>query len=358
VSSPAAPSRALSRTVLLVEGSFNVHAAKTASCFLRYRPEEVVAILDSTNRGRTAQDVVGFGGAVPIVGSIEEALPLRPDRLLIGIAGPGGKLPVSWRPMLLRALEAGLDLWGGLHDFLSADPVLVEAARRCGRKLVDLRAVPDDLSTPNGSRAAVKVPVITAVGSDCNVGKMTVTWEIARQAEQRGLRYAFVATGQTGVLLNHGRGLAVDRVISDFVAGAMERIVVEAATGADAILVEGQGSLIHPFYSGVTLGLLHGSAPDALLLCHVAGRKAVRHAEHIAIPSLQRLRAIYEEAAGWIKPARVLGVSLATHQLDERGAREALRAAAAETGLPVEDTVRWPDGSLLDACERFRRNAV
>jgi uncharacterized NAD-dependent epimerase/dehydratase family protein len=279
---------------------------------------------------------------------------MRPDRLLVGIAGPGGKLPASWRPQLLRALEAGLDLWGGLHDFLSADPVLVEAAHRLGRRLVDLRAVPDDLSTPNGSRGTVRAPVITAVGSDCNVGKMTVTWELTRQAERRGLRYAFVATGQTGVLLNLGRGLAIDRVISDFVAGAMERIVVEAASDAQAILVEGQGSLIHPFYSGVTLGLLHGSAPDALLLCHVAGRTAVRHAEHIAIPSLTRLRAIYEEAAGWIKPARVIGVSLATHHLGEAAAKEALRAAAEETGLPVEDTVRWPDGSLLDACERFR----
>lgn len=342
--------------VVLAEGAFDVHHAKTACVLLRYKPEQIAAVIDSRCAGSTVRDIVGFGGHVPVVADLRSALRYGPNRLLIGIAPAGGKLPDAWRAVLLDALAAGLDLYSGLHTFLSDDPQLAAAALNAGRALVDLRAVPDDLSTPNGSRANVRVPVILTVGSDCNVGKMTVCWELVRRAAADGRSYAMAATGQTGRLLT-GEGFAIDRVIADYVAGAAERLVCEAANGQELILVEGQGSLLHPFYSGVTLGLLHGSLPDAMILCHVAGREKMRGCNMPICNDLGRLRNVYEDAASWLKPAPVIGIAIATHLLREEDARFAIEVAARETGLPVEDPIRFPTGALYHACEAWRRRA-
>lgn len=338
------------RWVALAHGCLDRHDAKTAVALLRYRPTSVVAVLDEANAGRVVEDVLGFGGPVPIVATLEQAAAFSPNRLLVGSAPAGGKLPSGWRCILLEALERGLDLWSGLHTFLAEDAELAERAERAGRRIVDLRAVPADLSTPAGLRAGCSSPVILTVGSDCNVGKMTVSWELALAARRQGLDARFVATGQTGVLLA-GEGIAVDRVISDYVAGAAELLVVSAG-GAELILVEGQGSLIHPFYSGVTLSLLHGSQPDAMILCHVCTRREVRHSPGQLIPPLPRLVEIYEDAAAWVKPARVVGVGLATYGLSADEARRELERAEQETDLPAEDVVRFPSGALLEACRR------
>jgi uncharacterized NAD-dependent epimerase/dehydratase family protein len=230
------------RFVVLVEGSLGVLDAKTAAVLLRYAPESVAALLDTTRAGTTAQDALGYGGAVPIVASVEQAMAHRPDALLVGIAPVGGLLPDAWRAVLVEALDQGLDLWAGLHTFLADDPVLARHAKERGRELVDLRRVPETLPVASARVREVSARVTLTVGSDCNVGKMTAAWEVARLL---GERAAFVATGQTGILLA-GRGLAVDRVVSDFVAGAAEALVLDAAPGHDHVLVEGQGSLIHP----------------------------------------------------------------------------------------------------------------
>jgi uncharacterized NAD-dependent epimerase/dehydratase family protein len=346
---------ALPAWLLLAEGSFDVHGAKTATSLIRYRPEEVVAVLDSTKAGRTVGEILGFGGSIPIVAALAEGMALAPtpNRLLVGISPPGGRLPESWREVLRRALDHGLDLDSGLHFHLGRDPELAALAGERGASIVDLRLPPADLSTPTFARKDLGVPVVLTVGSDCNVGKMTAMVELERQALERGRRYRFAATGQTGILLA-GSGIAVDAVISDFVAGAAERLTVDAARDADLVLVEGQGSLIHPFFSGVTLGLLHGAQPDAMILCHVLGRGEIRYCAGYAIPSLSRLVEIYEEAAAWMRPCRVVGVALATHHVAAAEARDEIERAAAETGLPVEDPVRLPSGALLEACESLR----
>jgi uncharacterized NAD-dependent epimerase/dehydratase family protein len=343
--------------VVLADGAFDVHHAKTACVLLRYKPEQVAAIIDSRYAASTAHDVVGFGGDVPVVADLRAALQYSPNRLLIGIAPAGGKLPDAWRAVLLDALAAGLDLYSGLHTFLQDDPQLVQAALAAGRSLVDLRAVPDDLSTPNGSRANVRVPVILTVGTDCNVGKMTVCWEVVRRAAAAGRSYAMASTGQTGRLLT-GQGFAIDRVIADYMAGATERIVCEAAPGQELVLVEGQGSLLHPMYSGVTLGLLHGAQPDAMILCHVAGRHHMRSCDTPISNDLARVRRLYEDAAAWVKPAPVIGMAIATQHLSEDDARATLDAAARQTGLPAEDVIRFPTGVLYDACEAWRTRAA
>ncbi len=344
------------RFAVLVEGSLGVLDAKTAVALLRYAPGSVSVLIDRATAGRTAQDVLGLGGAVPVVATLEEALASRPDALLVGIAPVGGRLPEEWRAILLEALEQGLDVWAGLHSFLTDDPALVARARERGRRLVDLRAVPESLPVAQARVRGVSAHVVLTVGSDCNVGKMTAAWELQRALEVLGVRSVFVATGQTGILLA-GRGLAVDRVIADFVAGAAEALVLDAARDHDVVIVEGQGSLIHPGYSGVTLSLLHGALPHTMILCHQATRPRIRHGD-VVIPPLGELARRYEDALAPIRPGRVVAVALNTWGLEPAAARLALDNAARTSGLPTCDPVREGAAALADAVMAARAGAV
>ena len=335
------------RFVVLVEGSLGVLDAKTAVALLRYAPESVAALLDSTRAGTTAHEALGFGGAIPVVGTLEAALAHAPDALLVGIAPVGGRLPEAWRTVLLAALDAGLDLWAGLHTFLADDPELAVRARARGRRLVDLRAVPLELPVAAARVRGVAAHVVLTVGSDCNSGKMTAAWELHRGLLARGVRSVFVATGQTGILLA-GRGLAIDRVISDFTAGAAEALVLEAAAGHDVVVVEGQGSLLHPGYAGVTLSLLHGALPHSMILCHQATRTRIRHG-NVPIPPLPDLVRRYEDALAPIRPGRVVAAAIATFDLDDDEARFALEGQARTLGLPVTDPVRHGVAPLVEA---------
>jgi uncharacterized NAD-dependent epimerase/dehydratase family protein len=339
----------------IADGMFGVITAKTAVSAIRYLPERVVGVFDSTARARTVEEVLGFGGAIPIVRTFAEGLALKPQAILIGVAPRGGRLPEEWRGWLETAIDRGLEIWSGLHTYLSDDADLAARAQAKGARIVDLRRPPEELPVSNGRARDVDALVVLTVGSDCNSGKMTATVELERGLEAGGVRSRFVATGQTGILLAGG-GIAVDAVLGDFIGGATERLVVEAAREADVVLVEGQGSLIHPGYSGVTLGLIHGSCPAAMILCHQASRKLVGeyhgNSAWIPIPPLQELIRINEEAAALVHPSRVIGVALMTYDLPEGAARDAVRRAEDETGLPATDPVRFGVGPLVKVIER------
>ena len=255
------------RYAVLAEGCFD-EDAKTATGVMRYSDSPTVAIIDSTRAGTVAADhVPGLAQDVPVVADVEAAMGHNPTTLLIGVAPAGGKLPPDFRRSILQAIERGLDVESGLHEFLSDDAEISAAAERAGVGLRDLRRVPDGLDVPTGANIAAKTHTVLTVGSDCALGKMTVCLELHREARRRELASVFVPTGQTGIAIA-GWGIAVDQVVSDFVAGAAEQLVIEgqARGGEGAILwIEGQGSLNHPYYSGVTLGLLHGSAPHAMV---------------------------------------------------------------------------------------------
>jgi uncharacterized NAD-dependent epimerase/dehydratase family protein len=253
---------------------------------------------------------------------------------------------------LLRAcVEAGLDIENGLHVFLADDPELGALAAARGVELRDLRRPPAGVSTATGQNLAVDATIVLTVGSDCAIGKMTVSCELDLEARRRGVKSVFVATGQTGIAIS-GWGIAVDAVVADFIAGAAERLVVEGAErGGEVLWVEGQGSLIHPVYSGVTLGLYHGSAPHLLVLCHEAGKTEILGAgggPH-PIPPLRELVELHERMALPARPARVVAIALNTRELGEDEARAAIAAAEAETGLPADDPVRYGAAKLVDA---------
>jgi uncharacterized NAD-dependent epimerase/dehydratase family protein len=266
----------------------------------------------------------------------------------VGVAVAGGRLGPEWRAILRDAVEAGLDVEAGMHEFLADDPELAPLARERGVELRDLRRPPDDLSVPTGENLLHPANVVLTVGSDCAVGKKTMALELHLEAERRGERSVFVPTGQTGIMIA-GWGIAVDAVVSDFLAGAAERLVVEGAARGDLLWVEGQGALLHPQFSGVTLGLFHGAAPHALVLCHAAGQTEIEGVPGHAIPPLTRLVELYEEVALPVRPAPVAAIALNTSLLDEAEARAAVAAAEDETGLVADDPVRFGAGRLVDA---------
>jgi uncharacterized NAD-dependent epimerase/dehydratase family protein len=333
------------RYLLLAEGfSADPHYGKTMRGLLRYRRDDVVAVLDSTRAGESEE-------GVPVVGSVEDALALGPTIALVGVATQGGRFPPEWVAILRACVEHGLDIENGLHVFLSDDPDLRALAAERGVELRDLRRPPAELSTATGENLSVDATIVLTVGSDCAIGKMTVSLELDLEARRRGVHSVFVPTGQTGMVIA-GWGIAVDAVVADFIAGAAERLVVEGHDrGGELLWVEGQGALLHPVYSGVALGLYHGSVPHLLVLCHEAGRAEIEGAgggPH-PIPPLGELVDLHERLALPARPARVVAIALNTRALSEAEARAVIEAAEDETGLPADDPVRFGAAKLVNA---------
>lgn len=330
------------RLLILAEGySGDPHYGKTARGVIRYGPDPVVALLDSERAGET-QD------GIPIVGAVDDALRFEPTHALVGVATQGGRFPPAWRELLRTCIGKGLHVVSGLHEFLADDPELVELARRHDVTLTDLRRPPEDLNVPTGENLTHGAKVVHTVGSDCAIGKKTMALELDLEARRRGLASVFVPTGQTGIAIA-GWGIAVDAVVADFLAGAGERLVVEGATRGDLLWVEGQGAICHPLYSGVTMGLLHGCAPHALVLCHAAGTTEIEGCPGHPIPPLPELVETYERISLPARRARVVAIALNTVGLSDGEARAAAARIEAETGLTAGDPVRFDAGPLLDA---------
>ncbi|HEY7591099.1 MAG TPA: DUF1611 domain-containing protein [Candidatus Limnocylindrales bacterium] len=341
------------RLVILTEGQFADHYAKTAFGVIRYGPHAVSAVLDSSIAGRNVSEWLP-GHDIPVVATLDEALALepRPTALLIGIAPTGGKLPQAWRATILAAIRAGLDVHSGLHLFLGDDPEFAAAARDHGVEIVDYRRPPDRHETSVGRRHLPGKRVILTVGTDCGIGKMSVTLELRRSALAAGDRAVFVPTGQTGIMIE-GWGVAVDRLIADFLQGTCEWLIEQAEERGDWILVEGQGSLDHPAYSSVTLGLIHGTTPQAMVMVHKPGLRE-HDFEHPAgtsfpIKPLPDFIRTHETVAALVAPSKVVAVALNTSLLDEAAARRTIEEIAAETGLPADDPFRFGADRLWPA---------
>ena len=331
------------RYLILAEGrSGDPHYGKTMRGVVRYGADQVVAIVDSERAGEVYE-------GIPIVGAVADAASFEPTTALVGVATQGGRFPPAWRELLKACIAKGLDLENGLHEYVTDDPELVELARRHNVELRDLRKPPAGLNVPTGANLEVPARIVLTVGSDCAIGKMTVSLELDREAQRRGLKSLFVPTGQTGIAIA-GWGISVDAVVSDFVAGAAERLVVEGAErGGELLWVEGQGALLHPAYSGVTLGLIHGAAPHAFVLCHLAGSTEIEGYPGHALRSLPELVALHEAISLPARRATVAAIALNTRGLEDGAARHAIEQVSEATGLPTEDPVRFGPASLLDA---------
>lgn len=338
------------KMVLLTWGYSNPRTAKTAAGLLRYCPTECVAVFDPDNAGRTSQEFLEAGGQTPIIAQLDEAP--SANTLVMGIAPPGGRIPQAWRTVLLQAIHRGMNLLSGLHDFLSDDPELSVAAAKRGVSITDVRK--------NNFRQIAKRTGLNpnclrvhTVGHDCSIGKMVVSLEVTNGLKKRGVDAKFVATGQTGIMVE-GSGLPLDCIVADFVSGGAEHLVLENQHH-EVILVEGQGSLVHPSYSGVTLSLLHGCLPHALILGFEAGRDVVGGMEHVPLPKLSKVRELFETMASIHQSCETIGIAMNGRHVSPPEASEIARRVAAELHLPVVDVIRDGPERLVDAVEHFRQ---
>ena len=334
------------RIVILAAGQLDVFTAKTAAGVIRYRHDEVVGVLDPEHRGQSLQTLIGIGDGIPIVGDLSELDSVNPDMLIIGVATPGGKVPETWRQFLRQAIERRMEIVNGLHTMLGDDPELASLAKERGVRIWDVRRPPEDLDVGMARAKGISAKTVLTIGSDCNIGKKLAAIEIAQELQCRDEDAVFVPTGQTGVMIA-GRGMAIDRVISDFVSGAAERLVLEHERRG-WVVVEGQGAIAHPSYSGVTLGLMHGACPKAMVLCHQPTRTCLRHTD-LAIPPLREIVAIHENLMRPILDSTVVGVALNCWDLSDADAEDAVRKTQEEVNLPVTDVIRFGAGPLVDA---------
>lgn len=333
------------RIVVLADGQLTFGDAKTAFGVIRYGTDRVVALIDRANAGRKVSEWIAVPYEVPILATLDEALALQPTCLLIGISPTGGALPESWRALLLTAIRAGLSIRSGLHTFLGDDPELAAAAVEAGVTITDYRRPPERQDCAVGRRHLPGKRVILAVGSDCAVGKMSVSLELVRAAREGGDRAVFVPTGQTGMMIA-GWGVAVDRLISDFLNGTVEWLVEDGEARGDWLFVEGQGSIDHPAYSAVTMGLIHGSTPHAMVLVHKPGL-ADHDFTHVPdrvfpLAPLPPLIDLHERLAAAVAPSKVVAVALNTSLIEDPDeARRVIAATEADTGLPCDDPFRF-----------------
>lgn len=339
------------RIAILAEKAMAPVPSKTLSGLLRYRGPDVVAVIDSAHAGKNTGAVLGLGHGTPVVTDFAAALRYRPDALLLGYEPASPIMRPYWREQVLLAVRAGVDIINGLHYLLSDDEQIRATAAATGAVLRDLRRPPAERRRAQFREHRSGSRTVLTVGTDCGSGKMTTLLELDRHATAAGLDSAFLATGQVGMAISGG-GVAVDGLVADFVNSTVEERVFAAAAEHALVLVEGQGALNHPGYSAVTLGLLHGSRPDSMILCHDLARPALDLFPECALPSVSRAVEINEQAARWLWPAgrcRVVGVSVITRGLTDREARRALSAVEAETGLPATDPLRYGSDRLLTA---------
>jgi uncharacterized NAD-dependent epimerase/dehydratase family protein len=277
--------------------------------------------------------------------TIAEAAELGALTLLIGVANRGGRLSELWMPHLREALATGMDIANGLHNRLADVHELAELVATNGRKLFDVRHTSVTFDVATGKKRTGKR--LLTVGTDCSVGKMYASLSIEQEMKRRGIMASFRATGQTGILIAGG-GVSVDAVTGDFISGAVEALSPDQEPDHWDV-IEGQGSLFHPSFAGVSLGLLHGAQPDVLVLCHEPTREHMRGLPEYPLPSLENCIAANETAARLTNPnATCIGISLNTAALSEAEALDLLGATEARTGLPCVDAVRTGVARLVD----------
>jgi len=336
-----------SRYMIYAEGCFSRSSAKTAHMILRYIPERVACVVDSTCQRDKVSDVLpSVEFDVPIVNSISEGIEQNPDYLVIGIAPTGGQMPETWREPIREAISSGIDVVSGLHTFLNEDASLVESAREHSVTLVDLRNPPVVTEISQGLWREREIPVVMSIGPDSSVGKLTAAWELKCHLEKQGYTVGFVATGQTGILL-HGQGIVIDAVRGDFMSSAVERLIqLESEAEPDVIIVEGQGSIYHEGYSGVMLGTLHGAMPDAFLFSHQPSRRANIYS--FAFPPYRQMINDYESLVEWFKPVYTIGIQLNTSEYGQELAQSLCEEIQNISGLPTCDFVRFPESTAIE----------
>ena len=334
---------------ILCPNAFDYISNKTGNMLIRYRPQEVCCVIDPMKFGKTAQDVLGYGGKIPVVSNFNEAKAYSPNAMVIGSSTQGGRINGQYREEITAAINYGCDIYNGMHQFLNDDPELATLAKKETVTINDIRCPPDPPHFPKGSWKKRKAKVMLIVGTDCNTGKMTTGWEIKERLKKRGNNVQFVGTGQTGIMLGGG-GVPVDAVIADFMVGEIENAVDEVNDQADLIIVEGQGSLTNMYYAGVTLGLMHGAMPDYMIMTDEPGRTIDVSNNQMA--SIGDVMDLHLSLMKNFKQSQFLGINLLTLKMTKDLALKEIKNLENKHKLPTTDLVRFGDGKLIDRIEQ------
>ncbi|MGB3508411.1 MAG: DUF1611 domain-containing protein [Microcoleaceae cyanobacterium] len=338
-----------SKIAILFHDGIHGKIGKTGLSLLRYSQAEIVAVIDRQSAGKSLPELTKIPRDIPIVASITEALAFHPEILVIGIAPSGGALPDECFVEIKQAVASGLSIVNGLHTPLANHPEIKPLLRH-PQWVWDVRQEPQGLTIASGKARTLACRRVLTVGTDMAIGKMSTSLELNATAQRRGINSKFLATGQAGLMIS-GEGIALDAVRVDFAAGAVEKMMMQFGNTHDLLIIEGQGSLLHPG-STATLPLLRGSQPTDLILVHRAHQTHIRNHPNVLIPPLPVVIKLYEmvaAAGGVMQPTRVAGIAMNTFHLDEVAAREASAMVEKETGLPCTDPVRFGVDLLLDA---------
>jgi uncharacterized NAD-dependent epimerase/dehydratase family protein len=334
------------KIIILAEKNLGPVTSKMANGVIRYLNDEVVAVIDSNHGGKKVQEVLNFGGDIPIYNSLEEALQHQANYLLIGISPYGGKFPPTWYPIIITAIQNKLNIISGLHEFLSDVAEFRILSEKYNVKLIDLREYKKPDITARGIARNFRSKIVLTVGTHGNVGKLTTTIEMVNKMQKSNKSADWIATGQIGILIK-GRGIPIDALKGDFISGAVENEISRIDGNFEYIFVEGQGSLQHLGYSSVTLGILHGSLPDAMILCH---RTDIGVSDYgVNTDDLERMIAINENMVSFVKPTKIIGIALNSYNLSQDRVLNLIDSIEKSTGLPTTDIVRFGAEKLTSA---------
>ena len=336
------------KIVILSHGAFNYIKNKTGNMLIRYRTDEVVALLDRTKSGMTANDELGYGGNIPVLDNFDACIDLEPDTLVIGNASQGGFISDDYRAEVIKAIEFGCDIISGMHHFINDDVEFVQLAEKHNVSLFDLRRPPDPPNFPKGSWHKRKIPVLLIVGTDCDTGKMTTAWEVSERLKSRGRKVEFIGTGQTGILLS-GAGVPIDAVKADFMAGEIEHLIDKVSEDTELIIVEGQGALTNQYYAGVTLGLLHGAMPDYMLMTHDPAREL--DVTDYPMATMRLVMDMHLDLMSNFKKSKFIGINLLTFKLSDEDAKKEIDKVKEEYSMATTDLIRYGSNELIETIE-------
>jgi uncharacterized NAD-dependent epimerase/dehydratase family protein len=336
------------RLAVLLHGGIRGNQGKTGLTVLRYSPNPVVVVIDREAVGESVVENTGIQREVPIVGDITAALAYQPDALIIGIAPSGGLVPDDWWPELQTVVNSGVSIVNGLHTKLNGHSQL--PALQPGQWIWDVRQPPTTIRIGSGAAQNLSCQRVLLVGTDMAIGKMSTGLELQKVCVAQGIKSRFVATGQAGLMIG-GSGVALDAIKVDHAAGAIEQTVIDHSPGQDLLIIEGQGSILHPG-STATLPLLRGSQPTQLILVHKAGQTTVRNCPQVTIPPLPAVVKLYEQlaaAAGAFAAVPVVAIAINGGHLGDDELLKYLNQVTQATGLPCTDAVRFGAAPLLAA---------
>ena len=334
------------RFVVLAINSFNHIENKTGNMLIRYRQNEVVAVIDPEKKGLTSKDVIGIGESIPVVESFNDAMKYNPDHLVIGNAPQGGIVSKHMYLEIQEAIKNRINIISGMHQFLSEDKYLKDLANENGSRIVDLRKPPDPPNFSKGSWIDRNTPVALVVGTDCDTGKMTTAWEIKTRLNKLGKNVEFIGTGQTGILLSDG--VAIDAVVSDFMSGEVENLIDnKIKKETDLFIVEGQGALSNYAYSGVTLGLIHGCMPDYFILTHDPSRS--KDVMGQPLPNIKEFMQLHIDLMSPFKKTSFIGINLLTYEMNDEEASNIISDYETFYDIPTTDLIRFGDAGMINS---------